>query len=314
MPASGWFDDFTKIRSSKGKPRYEILRRIAPSIQARYCLYFQHLPALEALAKKRKWPNKVKEALQHCYSGSTQAWDDIRIAHQNAIRSDPPLCPYCLIRDPASFDHFLPKAEFPEFSVLTVNLVRVCYSCNLRKGDNLVGANRQVLNPYYDPIPRNDPILFADVNVTGEGKLSVRFYIATDLDDLSNEFINLAERHLKAFQLDEAYALLASNFIDGVVNEIAVVHGVPIDAPALQRIIEGRRGQFAAWPVNSWELALIDGLEDCAGFLNWLNDRVAATPKPAGPERRRPRGPLRLAVLAAAEAAAALLEADNNEA
>ena len=63
-------------------------------------------------------------------------------------------CELCGIGPWDSFDHFLPKASFPEFVVLGRNLIPCCWKCNQLKGDIWAdGSRSDVLNLYYDDFP-----------------------------------------------------------------------------------------------------------------------------------------------------------------
>lgn len=62
-------------------------------------------------------------------------------------------CPFCGgIGRPRNLDHYLPKAHFPQFSVLPVNLVPSCRDCNMDgKGEDFATTEEaQVLQPYLD--------------------------------------------------------------------------------------------------------------------------------------------------------------------
>ena len=63
-------------------------------------------------------------------------------------------CPYCGIGELGEVgivDHFLPKALFPSYSVLPLNLVPACQVCNKCMGSSFpTEPNRQPLHPYLD--------------------------------------------------------------------------------------------------------------------------------------------------------------------
>lgn len=62
-------------------------------------------------------------------------------------------CPFCGgIGMPHTLDHFLPKHNFPQFSVLPINLVPSCRDCNMGKKLTAFAINGedQVIQPYTD--------------------------------------------------------------------------------------------------------------------------------------------------------------------
>jgi len=61
------------------------------------------------------------------------------------------VCPMCGSIHSGTLDHYLPKEDYPIFSVFSQNLVPAC-KCNSRRGRTLYGAtlNERVLHPYFD--------------------------------------------------------------------------------------------------------------------------------------------------------------------
>ncbi len=62
-------------------------------------------------------------------------------------------CPFCGgIGRPRNLDHFLPKAHFPQFSILPLNLIPSCRDCNMDgKGQSFAEvAETQILHPYLE--------------------------------------------------------------------------------------------------------------------------------------------------------------------
>jgi hypothetical protein len=65
------------------------------------------------------------------------------------------ICPSCGAHVvPGTLDHYLPKTEFPEFSVLLVNLTPMCNACQESKGASFLTANSQkkYLHSYFDEV------------------------------------------------------------------------------------------------------------------------------------------------------------------
>ena len=74
-----------------------------------------------------------------------QIYDELKLAAHDE-------CPYCGgVGVVGTLDHFLPKAQFPTYSVLPLNLVPACRDCNSGMGRNfLIDPNLQPLHPYID--------------------------------------------------------------------------------------------------------------------------------------------------------------------
>lgn len=65
--------------------------------------------------------------------------------------SKPLVCPMCGSMHSGTLDHYLPKNNYPIFSVFSKNLIPAC-NCNSRRGELLCGpkAGERVLHPYFD--------------------------------------------------------------------------------------------------------------------------------------------------------------------
>lgn len=62
-------------------------------------------------------------------------------------------CPSCGEAGvPDTLDHYLPKDEFPEFSILVVNLIPMCTACQGAKGTKYLTEHgaKKYIHPYYD--------------------------------------------------------------------------------------------------------------------------------------------------------------------
>lgn len=72
-------------------------------------------------------------------------YDDLKLAARDE-------CPYCGgVGELGTLDHYLPKARFPSYSVLPLNLVPACGVCNTGMGSNFpTNPNLQPLHPYLD--------------------------------------------------------------------------------------------------------------------------------------------------------------------
>jgi len=120
-------------------PYRQRLARIRQRIVLRYQEYENkhRLDTLEAL-HAQTWIASQKEALLYCYDGDTVDVSVPRDTLINRIHQLQPAvskekCQYCMLSEPKSIDHFLPKSIFPEFAVLPLNLFPCCQYCNSKK-------------------------------------------------------------------------------------------------------------------------------------------------------------------------------------
>jgi 5-methylcytosine-specific restriction endonuclease McrA len=120
------------------------------------------------------WKSVPKADLLHCYESTSSALQQLKrlitAKQRDGVRG---VCPYCGNGAPRQFDHYLPKAKFPEFSVHAYNLVPCCGTCNGIKSETwLNGAARSFINFYIDSLPTS-PMVKPTVTWHTKGKLII---------------------------------------------------------------------------------------------------------------------------------------------
>tara|TARA_R110001592_G_scaffold77695_4_gene233743 strand:+ start:836 stop:1657 length:822 start_codon:yes stop_codon:yes gene_type:complete len=165
-------------------------------------------------------------------------------------------CPNCTIEKVASLDHFIPKNEFPEFSVNPINLIPCCSTCNSKKKENWKGdKNLLFLNLYSETIP-NSQYLFVDI----VSKTEFTF----ELKNISNIDLNLfkvIESHYNKLNLLQRFR----EDSDEVISELDILissfrDSINDDKELLKFIknhylkIEARDG------VNNWRVVLVKAM------------------------------------------------------
>lgn len=175
-------------------------------------------------------------------------------------------CPYCNATPVESLDHALPRAVYPEFSVLAQNLVPACVTCNRKKGDHCfkkTGLN--LMHPYYVLIPDN-PILFASVAVGGR-RVTWEFYLQQNgnIDDDQFESINNLFGLLDLADRYSQVAVGAISDITGYLDELHHAGGPTETKRFLQELSDSarrRRGE------NYWKTAILRALAASDDFCD----------------------------------------------
>lgn len=57
-----------------------------------------------------------------------------------------PICDCSFAYSQVTLDHILPKSKYPIYSIIPINLVPICYNCNMKKGQVVP---KDVLHPYF---------------------------------------------------------------------------------------------------------------------------------------------------------------------
>ncbi|AUC84925.1 HNH endonuclease [Polaribacter sp. ALD11] len=165
-------------------------------------------------------------------------------------------CPNCTIEKVASLDHYIPKDEFPEFSVNPINLVPCCSTCNSKKKENWKDDKQLLfLNLYSDIIPLSQYLF---VNVISKTEFTFELKNVSKID--SNLFkvigshygkLNLLQRFRE--DSDEVISeldLLISNGRDSFNNDTKLEKFINNHYST----VEKRDG------VNNWKVVLVKAM------------------------------------------------------
>lgn len=176
-------------------------------------------------------------------------------------------CPFCGgIGRPRNLDHYLPKAHYPQFSILPVNLVPSCRDCNMDgKGEAFATAEaEQVIQPYLDDERYfNEQWLFARY-VAGEGdEPGVIEYYVYPPEDWEDSQKRRVEKHFKDFDLSLRFSKEAGPRSVSLLGQFQALLQVPIDKDVAKNIIFQTVVDNSPF-VNHWErvmcLALMSDL------------------------------------------------------
>lgn len=201
------YDEIVGVK--KPLARRARLQALRSHVEGAYAEYDRLKPALEQLQPLVLHTEQAKD-LRHCYGGSTlkdkpSGPRDRLYARIRALAHGK--CPYCTVNSVETLDHYLPKEHYPEFSILTLNLVPSCTRCNRPRPFKTQRGERSLVHPYFDAIP-DERILVAKVTVA-LGVPHVMFEV--DLSQCSDHaFAALYRRHVDLLDLCRRYQEEAS--------------------------------------------------------------------------------------------------------
>lgn len=150
VDATTVFDD---ICAAKRKPRRRRMQTARQLVLSAYQAYEDVVPEVGGL-NEAPLTALQKEAMKHAFLVETEPMAALRgdLLKRDAVAR----CPSCGISESSTLDHYLPKENYPEFSIFPKNLVPSCGVCNNRKRDRILvdGTDvRMFLHPCYDTIP-----------------------------------------------------------------------------------------------------------------------------------------------------------------
>ncbi|MFS8065689.1 MAG: HNH endonuclease [Byssovorax sp.] len=225
--------DFDVIIGHKEEPRRSILRRLRPRLGRLYRIYtiarweLAGLPrssayfgdrharaailgshAYRSAGKKDPPPRSSfqvpeREALLQCYDGDTRGLTEML----DRVRQLQPLkqrwrCQYCCgVSASSTWDHYVHKAHFPEFSVYPPNLIPSCDKCNEFKKAWIKYGKRTCINFYYDRFDPTRPLIAAKIEIAADGDPEATFFLARRYV-LNTRFGRLLARHWRMLQLE----------------------------------------------------------------------------------------------------------------
>lgn len=197
---------FETIITTKQGQRKVRLKNIKDKIKAAYSNFITNGASLDEMEPINL--GKIqKRDMEHCYGVSTAGLSVVKSAIKTSHNIvDTELCPYCNLRDPSEFDHYLPKSKFQEFSVYSKNLIWCCHKCNHKKKEHFSKTDR-FLNTYYDTIPE-EQFLFCRIGLPIEER-GISFYLKKPDGITSKQYKDIVD-HVQKLNLLESYTQLAS--------------------------------------------------------------------------------------------------------
>lgn len=209
IPTTLNINKLDKIINSKKKPYKDRLVGVKPTVKVRYDEYDTHANHLENLTMSTITGVNA-DALIKCYTSKTNEMSILRDELLYPDIEDFDACPFCGIGEPTTLDHYLPKEEFPEFSVLAKNLIPICGVCNSNyKGSIWIeNGKRLFIHTYYDIIPDE---YFLNALITVTNKVAIEFLPIS----VANEpyFSGLFDNHFKKLALKKRYRIKAASEI-----------------------------------------------------------------------------------------------------
>ena len=181
-------------------------------------------------------------------------------------------CPYCNITTVESLDHVLPRAVYPEFTVLAQNLVPACFNCNQKKGDNCSQkTDLNLMHPYFVHIP-DAPILFAVVAVEAR-EISWKFYLQQNGDIDHDQFESIKNMFDLLDLANRYFQASVGEIIDrtGHLDELHQAGGATEIRSYFQKEADSARRSRGE---NYWKTAILRALADSDDFCDGGHRRL----------------------------------------
>lgn len=202
----------------------------------------------------------TKKELKDVYSSHMVGRAKPARATYDSLLSQSPLgkCPFCGFGQASTLDHYLPKAKYPQFSVLPFNLVPSCKDCNTGKSMAIATtAEGQCLHPYFDHQSFiNDQWLYAEVRETKPATIYFFVKAPDRWDDVSKIRV---QSHFNAFKLASRYSLEAGDQL--ACLRYSLVHSHQLwGLNGIRKALTIEAKSYTRLHRNSWQTAMYQAL------------------------------------------------------
>lgn len=188
----------------------------------RYQFYFQNKNTLHEIRPiKMMNPDEV-QLMEDSYKTSKVFQTVKKQLLDNVPKERRGVCPFCMISEPTTMDHYFSESEYPEYIIFAPNLVPCCSHCNSVKGKRLFLKNedeikRTVIHLYYDVLPQTK-------------YLKSTFYVTDKIPQISfwlefeneTEITGIIKKHFETLHLLERYRERSNGILSTECENIRV--------------------------------------------------------------------------------------------
>jgi hypothetical protein len=241
---------FDKIAAAKHPPRRRRMRAARAEVLAAYRGYEDAAPEVGGL-DEAPLTDLQKDALRHAFTVETEPMTALR--GDLLKRISVARCPFCGISESSTLDHYLPKEQYPEFSVFPKNLVPSCAVCNTRKRDRILdeGTNvRMFLHPCYDLVP---DMAFLSVRARMEADALILSYRLTRPAGMALRTFQHLRSHFNELDLADRYRRMGLEHLGSQYPALRRAYGPGGNAQRVaEKLIEGAEDFEETSGLNYW--------------------------------------------------------------
>ncbi|MBK1664473.1 hypothetical protein CKO38_06200 [Rhodospirillum rubrum] len=257
------FDEITAAKRGQRRVRLTAAR---PAVLEAYERYDDATPEVGNLAHAVLTAPQ-EEALNHAFNVETAPMTEMRRSILKRISVA--RCPFCGISESSTLDHYLPKEQYPEFSVFSPNLVPCCSPCNTRKRDKILDDETDVrlfVHPHFDQIPTT-LFLAADVDLRADA-IVLSFRVTRPAGMALATFQSL-QSHFRLLDLADRYRRMALEHLGGQYRALKRAYGPGEDADRVESELALTAEDFEKrYGENYWLAVLYRTLSFNEAFCN----------------------------------------------
>jgi hypothetical protein len=190
---------------------------------------------------------------------SRQRYDDILVLANGK-------CPFCGgIGHAKTLDHYLPKANFPQYAIYPDNLVPCCRDCNSVKQSSFPYiAVEQTIHPYMDHARFFDE-RWVTADIIQTNPVAIRFEARPPINWDQTD-IQRALSHFRNYDLPRRFGIEAGSELAGLIDLRRTV--LSKNSPQqFQNYLTGN-SNIGALPLNGWKRTMYAALSNDAWFCS----------------------------------------------
>ncbi|MCY0990457.1 hypothetical protein OV203_25170 [Nannocystis sp. ILAH1] len=243
------------------RPRLAEVRAV---IEDRYQDYLNLNGDFLRIAAYSDFSKEQSDALKKCYETEAPALkllkEAIRQLQDPSVRG---VCQNCGLNEPNTFDHYIPKDEFPEFAIHPHNIVPCCQQCNdLRRRKPWRDEHGcRTFHFYFDDVEVSERHLVA--RIIRDGNHEPRMLFECSSSPEAPGFGGRYSRHAETLQLPRRLEERAPTELDRICNELAataeLLPGAPEASERIDRLRDRSRNVATRMKKvrgpNHWEVA-----------------------------------------------------------
>lgn len=199
---------------------------------------------------------------------------DIKIL--NVLRShNLDFCPFCgEAGTPATLDHFLPKDEYPEYSIFSSNLVPMCDICQRAdaKGVKVLDSNQKRIffHPYFDG-EEDLEILVLEILPPFDKGTSFRLCVKNDIEQ---NLQSLCSRHIKELNIETRYRRYFSTAFVRLKKLVKKMLSIGVDRESIEGQINSFYVNEKLVATNYWDTIFYKSVLNNAPLMEYLKTLV----------------------------------------
>ena len=204
--------------------------------------------------------NVMKDAYEDYIVNDTGIGRDVY--DELLLLADDAICPYCLIGNVTTLDHYLPKANYIDYAITPMNLIPSCVDCNSNKSDEIYDIEEKLLiNSYIEDITS---INWLEGELIEAFPITFKFKIKSNLG--SSVLRSRLERQFFKLELDLRYGNTASRIFRIRVKSI-VIDYLSGGLEAVRKKLESDKSSAEFFNLNSLEAKVYESLLNSNWFM-----------------------------------------------